>query len=113
MRVQRVLVWMGPVCTAAMLLTACDRDRNMGRPATSLERTTGQKMDDRQVSSKVKNALDDNNAYKFPDVKVNTYEGKIQLSGFVATREQKQQAEDIAKAYAGAGNVENKITVKP
>ena len=104
---------MGSVSAATLLLTACDRERNMGSPTTSAERTTGQKMDDRQLSSKVKGALDDNNAYKFPDVKVNTFDGKLQLSGFVATREQKQQAEEIAKTLAGSGNVENKITVRP
>lgn len=70
-------------------------------------------MDDKQVSSKVKDALDANQAYKFPNVDVNTYNGKVQLSGFVVTRDQKQEAEEIANRLVGSGNVENKITVKP
>ena len=49
---------------------------------------------------------------KFPDVKVNVYDGKVQLSGFVQTREQKAKAEDIAKATTTGVTVENKITVK-
>lgn len=45
-------------------------------------------------------------------MKVNVYEGKVQLSGFVQTREQKAHAEDIAKATTTGVTVENKITVK-
>jgi osmotically-inducible protein OsmY len=103
-----------PVCSAALIFTGCDRDRtSMGRPAQETERTVGQKVDDKQLGSRVKDALDDNAAYKFPDVKVNVYGGRVQLSGFVQTREQKTKAEDIAKSMTGSGvTVENKITVK-
>ena len=101
-----------PVCSAALLIVGCDRDRNMGAPAGEVKRTTGQKVDDKDLSSKVKSALDDNAAYKFPDVKVNTYNGKVQLSGFVQTRDQKSKAEEIAKATTSGVTVENKITVK-
>jgi osmotically-inducible protein OsmY len=105
-----------PVCSV-LLITGCDQNRTaMGRPATETERTVGQKVDDKTLSGKVKDALDDNAAYKFPDVKVNVYGGKVQLSGFVQTRDQKQKAEDIAKATANGTTtgtaVENKITVK-
>jgi len=100
-----------PVFSAA-LIVGCDQNRNAGAPAGEVSRTTGQKLDDKDLSSKVKSALDDNAAYKFPDVKVNTYNGKVQLSGFVQTREQKAKAEDIAKATTSGVTVENKITVK-
>jgi hyperosmotically inducible protein len=112
MKVQKVLTVIVPICTATLLVTGCDRNRNMGAPAPAVERTTGQKMDDKSLNSKVKDTLKDNTAYKFPDVEVNTYNGKVQLSGFVTTQEQKRQAEDLAKAVVGSGNVENKITVK-
>jgi hyperosmotically inducible periplasmic protein len=102
-----------PVCSAALIVTGCERDANVGAPAREpVGRSTGQKMDDKEVAGRVKNALDDNAAYKFPDVKVNTYGGRVQLSGFVQTREQKQKAEDVAKSIAGSTTVENKITVK-
>jgi hyperosmotically inducible periplasmic protein len=113
MKVQKVLTCIVPVCAATMLFTACDRDRNMGNAPVGVERSTGQKVDDKQIATRVKDALDENVAYKFPDVKVNTYNGKVQLSGFVATREQKQQAEDVANRMVGSANVENKISVKP
>ena len=103
-----------PVCSAALIFTGCDRDRTaMGRPPGQTERTEGQKVDDKDLRSRVKDALDDNAAYKFPDVQVNVYNGRVQLSGFVQTREQKTKAEDIAKSMTGSGvAVENKITVK-
>lgn len=101
-----------PVFTAA-LIVGCDQNRNVGAPAREpIGRTTGQKVNDKEIGSRVKSALDDNTAYKFPDVKVNVYEGKVQLSGFVQTRDQKAKAEDVAKSLAGGASVENKITVK-
>ena len=103
-----------PVCSAALIFIGCDRDRSsMGGPRLETERTVGQKVDDKELGNRVKDALDDNAAYKFPDVKVNVYGGRVQLSGFVKTREQKSKAEDIAKSMTGSGVVvENKITVK-
>jgi hypothetical protein len=101
-----------PVCSAALIFTGCDRERNAGAPASETSRTVGQKVDDKEMGSRVKDALNDNTAYKFPDVKVNVYNGKVQLSGFVQTREQKTKAEDIAKSMTSGVTVENKITVK-
>jgi osmotically-inducible protein OsmY len=102
-----------PICSV-LLIAGCDRNRDAatGSPAPAVERTTGQKLDDKALGSRVKDALDASAAYKFPDVKVNVYEGKVQLSGFVQTREQKAKAEDIAKATTTGVTVENKITVK-
>ena len=101
-----------PICSV-LLVTGCDRDRTAtGRPAPAVERSVGQKMDDKELGSRVKSALDSSAAYKFPEVKVNVYDGKVQLSGFVQTREQKAKAEDIAKATTTGVTVENKITVK-
>jgi osmotically-inducible protein OsmY len=45
-------------------------------------------------------------------LKVNVYDGKVQLSGFVQTREQKTKAEDITKATTTSVILENKIMVK-
>src|SRR5688572_14811953 len=102
-----------PVCSV-LLITGCERDRDAaGRPRLETERTVGQKVDDKELGSRVKSALEASAAYKFPEVDVNVYEGNVQLSGFVQTREQKQEAENIAKATTSGVKVENKITVKP
>jgi hypothetical protein len=78
----------------------------------SHKRTTGQYIDDKMLVQRVKSALNDSPVYKFPDVKVNTYNGTVQLTGFVETEEQKQKAQDIARNVRDVMNVQNQITLK-
>lgn len=78
----------------------------------SHHRTTGRYIDDKMLIGKVKGALGDNAVYKFPDVKVNTYNGTVQLSGFVDTAEQKSKAEEIARSVPGVNAVQNQIGMK-
>ena len=77
------------------------------------ERSTGESIDDGATSTRVKSALSDDAIYKYPDVKVTTFKGRVQLSGFVDTKDQKSKAADLAKNAAGVKEVENNITVKP
>jgi len=76
-------------------------------------RSTGESIDDRATTGRVKSALSDDTQYKYPDVKVTTFKGTVQLSGFVDTREQKTKAADLAKHVNGVKEVANNITVKP
>ena len=57
-------------------------------------------------------ALNSDPAYKFTEVKVAAYQGKVQLSGFVDKDHQKGQAEEIAKKTPGVKEVRNDITLK-
>jgi osmotically-inducible protein OsmY len=75
-------------------------------------RTAGQTIDDQAISRRVQEALSADPAYKFADVKVVTYEGKVQLSGFVDRDEQKGQAEAITRKVAGVKEVRNQIVKK-
>lgn len=75
-------------------------------------RTAGQSIDDQSVARRVQEALGSDPAYKFTDVKVVAYQGKVQLSGFVDKGEQKGQAEDIARKVAGVKEVKNDIAMK-
>jgi hyperosmotically inducible periplasmic protein len=76
------------------------------------ERTVGRYLDDKVLVQRVKSALRDNDVYKFEDVKVNTFEGTVQLTGFVDTAEQKRRAEEVARGVRGVANVENQISLK-
>jgi osmotically-inducible protein OsmY len=76
-------------------------------------RSTGQYIDDKSLTSRVKGALDDNPLYKFEHVKVDTYKGTVQLSGFVNTSTQKTEAGRIAKTVEGVHEVENNISLRP
>ena len=76
------------------------------------ERSTGEYIDDKSLNSRVNSALNANPEYKFGDVKVTSFRGTVQLSGFVNTTEQKSKAGEIAKTVQGVKGVENNITVK-
>jgi hyperosmotically inducible periplasmic protein len=74
--------------------------------------STGEHVDDKATSMRVRSALRDDVEYKYPMVEVKTFKGTSQLSGFVNTRDQKGRAGEIAKKVEGVREVENNITVK-
>jgi osmotically-inducible protein OsmY len=83
-----------------------------GTDRDSHKRSTGRYIDDKMLVGKVKGALNDSAVYKFPDVKVNTYNGTVQLTGFVDTTEQKRKAEEIARNVQGVAAIQNEIALK-
>ena len=76
-------------------------------------RSAGTYIDDRMVASRVKSALNKENVYKFPDVDVSSFNGTVQLNGFVASPEQKEQAAQIASKVEGVRQLVNNITIQP
>jgi osmotically-inducible protein OsmY len=84
-------------------LTGCAGDR--------YHDSTGEYIDDSSVTARVKSALGDD-SYKYPGVKVTTFKGTVQLSGFVDDRTQKSRAGTIARGVQGVKEVDNNITVK-
>jgi hyperosmotically inducible periplasmic protein len=84
----------------------------IGCASDRTERTVGQAIDDQSVARRVEEALKSDPAYKFTDVKVVAYTGKVQLSGFVDRGEQKAQAEEIARKTLGVKEVQNDISLK-
>ena len=85
-------------------MTGCAGDR--------YTQSTGERIDDKSESTRVRSALSDDPQYKYEDVKVQTFKGVVQLSGFVDSRDQKTRAGDLAKKVEGVKEVENNITVK-
>ena len=80
---------------------------------STADRTAGRQLDDRIVNSRVKDALGDSPTYKFEEVRVMTYGGVVQLSGFVNTGEQKSKAAELARTVDGVHEVINNISLKP
>jgi hypothetical protein len=76
-------------------------------------RSSGRVMDDKMVSGRIKSALDNSPVYKFPHVEVTTYNGVVQLSGFVHRDEQKAVANDVARGIEGVREVINNISMIP
>lgn len=84
-----------------------------GCAGNKYERSTGESIDDGATTGRVKSALGKDSQYKYPDVKVSTFKGTVQLSGFVDNRDQKSKATDLAKNVNGVKDVVNNITIKP
>jgi hyperosmotically inducible periplasmic protein len=96
----------GGMC-ATFALTGCEMMNHHG------DRTMGRRLDDATITSTVKHDLNREPVYKFGDVDVKTFDGVVQLSGFVNTDEQKNRAGEIARQSEGVTQVQNNISLKP
>lgn len=76
-------------------------------------RTMGQAVNDRMTAHDVKAALSDSPVYKFEDVKPQVFDGRVELTGFVQTHQQRQQAANIAAGVKGVREVVNDIEIMP
>jgi hyperosmotically inducible protein len=83
-----------------------------GCAGTATRESTGEYIDDATTTTKVKAAFVKDPLVKALDVKVDTFKGTVQLSGFVDTAEQKARAEQIAAGINGVTAVRNNITLK-
>jgi hyperosmotically inducible periplasmic protein len=89
----------------------------MGASACSTEsgnrRTAGETAGDAAVTAKVKTAIaTDVGARTATAVNVTTYNGTVQLTGFVDNNDQKARAEQAAKKVDGVKSVKNDIRIK-
>ncbi len=75
-------------------------------------RTSGQYKQDQELAEKVHDTLQNAPVYKYPDAKVNVDRGRVQLSGFVGTEAQKEEAGKIASQVPGVMQVENDLLIK-
>lgn len=98
-----VLITAGMLC-GSLGLTGCKQK--------NIERTGIEEQIDQQLAEQVKAAFGNSPSFKFPDVQVASYKGRIQLSGFVQSEDQKRAAETIAKGIPGVVTVENGISLK-
>ena len=89
---------------ASFCLTGCNQK--------AIQRTATEVQTDQQLAEQVKGSFEKSVAFKFPDVQVASFKGKIQLSGFVQSDDQKRAAETMAKENPGVVGVENRISLK-
>jgi hyperosmotically inducible protein len=96
---------------AALTLVACNKPPEMVQePAPSI--TLGTQVDDAVITSGVKSALLADDLVKSFDLQVETRKGTVQLSGFVDSQAQIDQALAITRSVAGETEVENAVTLK-
>ena len=98
------------IITLAALVTGCDKRPNEG-PKNSAT-AVGASIDDSVVTTKVKSALFADPDVKSFDIKVETRQGVVQLSGFIDSQTRVERALDIARRVEGVKSVENHMTVK-
>lgn len=96
--------------SAVVALTGCEMLNHHNEES---DRSAGRALDDKTITSSVEHDLNHEPVYKFSDVDVKTFDGVVQLSGFVETQQQKDRAGDIAKHEYGVTQVVNNITLKP
>jgi len=89
---------------ALLVVSAC--------AGTGGHRTAGETFDDEVLTGKVKAALIQDDTTKARQINVESHNGVIQLSGFVATDDEKARAAQLAKGIEGVRQVRNDIVVR-
>lgn len=77
-----------------------------------VKRSTGEYVDDKVITTKVKAALLNDTEVKGLQVHVETFNGVVQLSGFVEKPEQISRAAEVAKGVEGVKSVKNDLHVR-
>jgi hyperosmotically inducible protein len=75
------------------------------------DKTAGEVVDDNTVNASVKAALIGNKTTKAHDINVETYKGTVQLSGFVESQAEKDEAGKVAAGVSGVKDVKNSIAI--
>jgi len=88
----------------AVLLTGC--------AGGAAKESTGEYVDGQAITAKVKTQLLRDPDVSGIQVKVETYRGQVQLSGFVDTPAQKTKAAEVARNVPGVRSVKNDLIVK-
>lgn len=84
----------------------------LGCASTRTHEGTGEYVDDSVITTKVKTAILDEPGLKVSEIKVQTYKGIVQLSGFVSSRADINGAVRVASAVGGVKSVTNDMQVK-
>jgi osmotically-inducible protein OsmY len=74
--------------------------------------TTGEYIDDSAITTKVKTRLFQDPATSGFAIQVTTYQGTVQLSGFVNNAREKERATELAQEIPGVKRVRNDLIVK-
>lgn len=77
------------------------------------QQSVGQRIDDAQITARVKAALIEDDTAKARDVDVETRSGVVQLSGFVDTEAAKAAALEAARTVEGVTDVKSALIVRP
>jgi len=83
-----------------------------GCASTRTQESTGQYVDDTALTTKVKTAIFEEPTLKSSEINVETFKGKVQLSGFVSSRDAADKAVVVAQNVKGVESVKNDMRIK-
>ena len=83
-----------------------------GCAGTATHEGTGEYVTDTWITTKVKAALVDDPAVKATEVNVETFKGRVQLSGFVSSQMAMNEAVRITRGIKGVTEVQNDMRIK-
>jgi osmotically-inducible protein OsmY len=83
-----------------------------GCASTSKSEGTGEYVDDTVITAKVKTAIFEQPGLKSAEINVETFKGIVQLSGFVKSQSDINDAVMVAKNVKGVSSVKNDMRVK-
>jgi osmotically-inducible protein OsmY len=95
------------ILVAAVALTTL-----AGCASTHRHESTGQYMDDAAITTKVKAAIFNDPTLKSAEINVETFKGRVQLSGFVSSRASIDHAVVVARGVTGVTSVADDMRVK-
>jgi len=73
---------------------------------------TGEYVDDTVITTKVKAAIVNEPSLKVAEINVETFKGRVQLSGFVRTQADMSRAVAVARGVGGVTSVINDMRLK-
>ena len=103
---------MSHVKTLTTLLSTVVLMTTLGCASTRTQEGTGEYVDDSVITTKVKSAIFNEPGLKSSEINVETFKGTVQLSGFVSSRENINDAVRVASAVGGVKSVTNEMQLK-
>jgi osmotically-inducible protein OsmY len=80
--------------------------------STATQESTGQYVDDSVVTTRVKAAILADESLKSSEINVETFKGRVQLSGFVNSQLDIDRAMTVTRAVKGVSSVANDMRLK-
>ncbi len=84
----------------------------VGCASTPTHQSTGEYVDDSVITTKIKALIAEDDFLKSFQISVETYQGTVQLSGFVNSQKAVDKAGQIATSVQGVKSIKNNLIVK-
>lgn len=84
----------------------------VGCAAPGKQQTVGEYIDDSVVTTRVKAAILDDPILRVTEISVETFDGVVQLSGFVSSQADIDRAVKLTRGVGGVQSVKNDMLVK-